>query len=223
MRIDVGMETYKLLFVLFGSFIALLLNKVPKSLVSSPLALSNDNFQQLEASSTFLQTCPDSGFWFLFDVLFTNIVIRQLVVFCWWSLWSLENSFLSYQNMDEQSAVISYDSLLVGFFGSVLSTVLDKITRRVTLDSSAARKASSTVVTLIAFFSCVNVWRGLWSFLNVFFLPSLTSDANYMVGHLVGLLSLTGLFLTSTIASDAIVVDTEEVVGEVVSLSFWRT
>ena len=57
----------------------------------------------------------------------------------------------------------------------------------------------------------------------MFFLPSLASDANYMGGHLVGLLSLTGLFLTSTIASDAIVVDTEEVVGEVVSLSFWRT
>ena len=36
LKIDVGIETYKLLFVLLGSFLVLFLNKVPKSLISSP-------------------------------------------------------------------------------------------------------------------------------------------------------------------------------------------
>ena len=37
LRIDVGIETYKLLFVLLGSLVVLVLNKVPKSLISSSM------------------------------------------------------------------------------------------------------------------------------------------------------------------------------------------
>ena len=101
MQIDVGMDTPKLLFVLLGSLAVLVLNKVPKSLISSPLAISLDNYQNLQVSSTFFRKTPDSGCWFILDILFTNVVIRQLVVFCWWSLWSLENKFFYYQAMLE--------------------------------------------------------------------------------------------------------------------------
>ena len=37
---------------------------------------------------------PADGGWFVLDVLFTNLVMRHLVVFSWWSLWELENKFL---------------------------------------------------------------------------------------------------------------------------------
>ena len=55
----------------------------------------------------------------------------------------------------------------------------------------------------------------------MFFLPNLDSDANYLIGHLVGLLGLTGLLVTSTIASDSIVVDSDKEIREVVSLRYW--
>ena len=130
LKIDVGIETYKLLFVLLGSLVVLVLNKVPKSLISSPLAISIDSHEQLGISSSFFQKSQDSGCWFFLDVLFTNIVMRQLVVFCWWSLWSLENKFFFYQNMGEQADVISYDSLIVGYVGAVISIFLDKMIQK---------------------------------------------------------------------------------------------
>ena len=132
MKIDVGLETPKLLFVLIGSLAVLVLNKAPKSLISSPLALSMDSYENIGTSSTFFRKTTDSGCWLFADVLFTNIVIRQLVVFCWWSLWSLENKFFYYQNMTEQSSIISYDSLLVGYAGAVLSTFLSNLTQNLT-------------------------------------------------------------------------------------------
>jgi len=222
LRIDVGVEPYKLLAVLLCGLLVLILNKISRSLISSPLAIGNDDYRQLSVSQSLLQHTPQSvsGCWFIVDVLFTNIVIRQLVVFCWWSLWSLENQFFFYQNMDSQSHVISYDSLLVGYSGAMITLCLDTIRQHCTPASSVVRRVFSTMLPLLAFFSCVNVWRGIWSLLNVFFLPSLEPDANYMVGHLVGILSLTGLFLSSTIASDSIVVDSEE---DVVNTCYWRT
>jgi len=223
MKIDVGLETPKLLFVLIGSLAVLVLNKAPKSLISSPLALSMDSYENIGTSSTFFKKTTDSGCWLFADVLFTNIVIRQLVVFCWWSLWSLENKFFYYQNMTEQSSIISYDSLLVGYAGAVLSTFLSNLTQKLTTTkTTVVGKVMSTIVTLLAFFSSVNVWRGLWSFFNVFFLPNLDSDANYLIGHLVGLMALSVLLVTSTIASDGIVVDSEMVNVEVVSIRYWR-
>eukprot|EP00092_Neocalanus_flemingeri_P000045 GFUD01000046.1.p1 GENE.GFUD01000046.1~~GFUD01000046.1.p1 ORF type:complete len:384 (+),score=70.50 GFUD01000046.1:82-1233(+) len=220
MRIDVGVEVPKLLFVLLGSLAVLVLNKVPRTLISCPLAVSVDNFEKMGVSSTFFRKTPNSGCWLFVDVIFTNFVIRQLVVFCWWSLWSLENKFFFYQNMTEQAAIISYDSLLVGYAGAVLSLFLDKLIQKLTTCSSIIGRVMSTLVTLLAFFSSVNIWRGLWSFLNVFFLPNLDSDANYLIGHIVGLVSLTVLLLTSTIGSDGIVVDSET--EEVVSVRYWR-
>ena len=133
----------------------------------------------------------------------------------------MENKFFFYQNMGERSAVISYDSLLFGYVGAVISIFLEKKIQKFCSPSTITGKVSSTVVTLLAFFSCVNVWRGLWSFFNVFFLPNLDSDANYLIGHLVGLLGLTGLLVTSTIASDSIVVDSDKEIGEVVSVRYW--
>ena len=132
----------------------------------------------------------------------------------------MENKFFYYQAMAEQSSFISYDSLLVGYAGAVFSTFLSKVIQQnLTSTSSVIGKLLSTAVTLLAFFSSVNVWRGLWSLLNVFFLPSLAAEANYLIGHLLGLVALTGLVVTSTIASDAIVVEGEA--GKVVSVNYW--
>ena len=221
LKIDVGIEPFKLLAILLGGLLVLILNEIPGSLISSPLALSNDDFAQLSARTTFLQEAPQSStsYWFIFDILFTNVITRQLVVFCWWSLWSLENKFFFYQNIDEQSPMISYDSLIVGYAGLLFSTAIDICVLKFTSEHSTTRKVLSIIVTMLAFFACVNVWRGIWSFLNVYFLPSLELDTNYIVGHLAGILSLSGLFLSSTIASDAIVV---EAYNGVVCVNYWR-
>ena len=55
-------------------------------------------FQDTWANGNYFKKTPSDKGWFVLDVMFSNLVMRHLVVFCWWSLWEIENQFL----MDKQ-------------------------------------------------------------------------------------------------------------------------
>ena len=39
----------------------------------------------------------------------------------------------------------------------------------------------TTLTTLLAFWASVNVWRGVWSMLDRYFLPGINMEENYVV------------------------------------------
>jgi len=219
MKLDIGVGTIQLLVVLCGSLTVLIFTKIPKSLISSPLAISLDKHEVTFQNGTFFRKTPDSGFWLLIDVIFTNLVIRQLIVFCWWSLWSLENQVLLKTYMGMEDLNVSYDSLLMGYAGTILTLFLDKMVQRITTTKLYIVKPITTLVTLLAFFSSVNVWRGVWSMLDHYFLPGIDKDENYIIGHIVGIVALTVLRVANTISNDTIVLDSET--EQVVDIGYW--
>jgi len=219
MKLDVGVGTWHLIVVLVGSLAVLLVSRVPKSLISSPLALAMDKHEVTFQNGTFFRKTPEDGWWFLVDVIFTNLVVRQLIVFCWWSLWSLENEFLKLNFMGEESSDVSYDSLLIGYAGAILSVTLDQLVQGLTSTKLYLERPISIFITLLAFFSSVNVWRGVWSMLNHFFLSNLDPDENYVISHIAGLCILSALLLSNTISNDMVVQDSES--SSVVNIQYW--
>jgi len=221
MRLDVGVHTGHLLVVLLASLAVLVAARVPKSLISSPLAIALDRHEVTFQNGTFFRKIPTDRWWFLVDVLFTNVVIRQLIVFCWWSLWSLENQFLYLNFMGEFSAIVSYDSLLLGYAAAIGCLALDHLVDHLTNTGSKLYiiRPAGLAVTLLAFFSSVNVWRGIWSMLNHYFLPSIDHDENYVISHIAGLTLLSLLQLANTISNDMIVQDGDT--ATTVNISYW--
>ena len=70
------------------------LYKAGKSLLATPVVLSLDRHEEIFANGNYFKKTPADKGWFVMDVLFTNLIVRHLVVFSWWSLWELENQFL---------------------------------------------------------------------------------------------------------------------------------
>ena len=84
----------------------------------------------------------------------------------------------------------------------------------------------TTLTTLLAFWSSVNVWRGVWSMLDRYFLPGINMEENYVVstqlyctvhttllkyincerqvGHLLGLTLLSLSLAANTIRQPAV-------------------
>eukprot|EP00092_Neocalanus_flemingeri_P028997 GFUD01031480.1.p1 GENE.GFUD01031480.1~~GFUD01031480.1.p1 ORF type:complete len:372 (-),score=93.34 GFUD01031480.1:415-1530(-) len=220
MKLDIGVGTVQLLVVLCGSLAVLIFTKVPKSLISSPLAISLDKHEVTFQNGTFFRKTPEAGCWFLIDVIFTNLVIRQLIVFCWWSLWSLENKILFKNYMGMQDFNVSTDSLFMGYAGAILTVGLDQLVRKVTTTKLYIMKPAATLVTILAFFSSVNVWRGVWSMLDHYFLHGIDPDENYVIGHVAGIVALTGIMVANTISNDSIVLDSET--ENAVNIGYWR-
>jgi len=220
MKLDIGVGSIQLIVVLVGSLTVLIFTKVPKSLISSPLAISLDKHEVTFQNGTFFRKTPEAGCWFLIDVVFTNLVIRQLIVFCWWSLWSLENQFLLKNHIGYADSHVSYDSLLMGYAGAMLSISLDKMMQNITTTKLYIIKPASTMITVLAFFSSVNVWRGVWSMLDFYFLPNIDQDENYIIGHLAGIIALTAIMVANTISNDTIVLDSETEAS--VNIGYWR-
>ena len=218
MKLDIGIGTVKLLSVLCVSLAVLISTGVSRSLISSPLALSLDDHDITFKRKTFFRKSSESNFWLFIDVIFTNLVIRQLIVFCWWSLWSLENKFFPHHKGEEVDSV-SYDSLFLGYAGAALCLMLDKLIQNLITTKLYIIRPAATLVTILAFFSSVNVWRGLWSLLNLYFLPNIDHDENYVIGHVVGLVALSVMMLANTIANDSIAEDIETDAG--VSICYW--
>jgi len=221
MKLDIGVGTVQLLVVHCGSLLVLVFTNVPKSLISPPLSISLDNHQTTFQIGTFFRKTPDSGIWFVIDVIFTNLIVRQLIVFCWWSLWSLENKFLLTNYIGMQDYDVSYDSLLIGYAGTMLTCGLDRLVLSfsITQTQTFMLKFVRTLVTVLAFFSSVNVWRGVWSMLDHYFLPGVEQDVNYMIGHVIGLVALTVIMAANTISNDNIVLDSETT--NTVNIDYW--
>jgi len=217
MKLDIGVNPVKLVIILIVSLVILLYTGISRSLIASPLGISLDTKGAAFHAKIFFDKSSESKMWLFLDAIFTNLVIRQLIVLSWWSLWSLLNTFLLQPKVASWESV-SYDSLILGYVGAILCLLFDRMIQNSELKNTYFLKLTSMLVTLLAFFSSVNVWRGLWSLLNVYFLPSLEPDRSYMIGHVLGLAALSALKLSNSIATDGITEDSDEAV---VDIQYW--
>ena len=211
---DIGLSWVKLLLILTVALLLILVMKAGKSLLSSPVVINLDRHELTFANGNYFKKTPGEGIWFIMDVIFTNLIMRHLVVFSWWSLWELENQFLLPKEIGEIDSHVSYDSLLMGYTAFIVTFGLDYLVKNITSTKLYVLKPLYIFTILFGFFATVNVWRGLWSMLDHYFLPSINPDANYIVSHLLGLVFLTLAMAVNSISNDGIILDneTEEIV-----------
>jgi len=219
-RLDLGVSVTNLALVQVAGVVFLSLMRIPKSLMASPLGVDMDEHEITFSNGTFFRQNPSSGWRFFGDVIFTNVIVRQVVVLTWWSCWSLENEFFYFQTPEgETQAVVSWDSLLLGYSLAMVAVGLSQILLRLTSTKLYIVKSLDLIATLIAFYASVNVWRGLWSLQSHYFLPGLQQDENYLVSHILGLAALSLLKVSNTIGNDNIVKDCEA--EEVAPIQYW--
>jgi len=219
-RLDLRVATITLLVVQVCCVTVLVLLRIPKSLMASPLALDMDYHEVTFSVGTFLRKTPQDGWKFLGDVILTNFIVRQLIVLSWWSLWSLENKFFYFQTPDDaELETVSWDSLLLGYCLAMVSVSLSQLLLRLNCTKLYIVKPLDLLTTILAFYASVNVWRGLWSMLDHYFLPNLQQDENYLISHMVGLAALSLLRISNSIGNDNIVKDCDA--EEVTPIQYW--
>ena len=143
------------------------------------------------------------------DVLFTNLIMRHLVVFSWWSLWELENQFLQVKLIGEEDKYVAVDSLFMGYGAFILTYGLDYLYQNMNCTKLYITKPLYVFTLLLGHFATVNVWRGLWSLLDHYFLPDINHDENYIISHLVSLLLISLAMVSTSISNDSIILDHE--------------
>jgi len=217
---DVGLQTFWLICILVASVLVLSFSRTTRTLVGSPLGLLIDTHDNTFESYTFFRRTPATKLWFLLDVVFTNLVARQLVVFSWWSLWSLENTHLVSNRIGERDSSVAYDSLLMGYSGTALVFTMDKLLISSTSTKLYITKPLRYFTTILGFFASMNVWRGVWSLYDNFLFPQVAQELNYLVSMSLGFLVLSLMLLSNTICNDMIVPDSEE--GELVDIKYWK-
>jgi len=190
-RLDLGVATGNLLIVQVVGVIFLSILRISKSLMASPLGIDMDDHEVTFSNGTFFQQTPANGWRFVGDIVFTNVVIRQVIVLTWWSCWSLENKYMYFQTPEgEVQEVVSWDSLLLGYSLAMVAVFLSQVLQRLSTTKLYVQKPIDLAASLLAFYASVNVWRGLWSLQSHYFLPSLQKDENYLLSHCLGLLAL---------------------------------
>ena len=211
---DIGLTRVNLLLILPVALLLTLVMKAGKSLLSSPVVINLDRHELTFANGNYFKKTPADRIWFIMDVLFTNLIMRHLVVFSWWSLWELENKFLLPKEIGETDDYVAYDSLLMGYSALLVTYGLDYLVKNMKSTKLYIMKPLYVATILFGFFATVNVWRGLWSMLDHYFLPAISKDENYVISHLLGLLVLTLAMAVNSISNDGIILDneTEEIV-----------
>ena len=220
MKLDVGEKVVQMSVVLVASLLVLFGSRVSKSVIAAPLALCTDRHETTFANTTFYRRNPDSRWWFVADVVFTNVVVRQLIVFCWWSLWSLENRFLIRNRIGFKDSEVSWDSILLGYGATLLAFSLDRLLLSAGPLKQWLSRPLTYITTLLAFFASVNVWRGVWSLYDIWLFPTVEKELNYLVSAAAGFLLLAVALLSNTISTDQVVHDTDG--PEVVTIAYWH-
>jgi len=218
MRLDVGENTLPLLVVLVGGVAVIVFSKISRTLISSPLSLGQDSHDTTFEAASFFRKTPDTAAWFVADVLFSNLVVRLLVVFCWWSLWSLEDGVLILNIIGVKDDKVAYDSIILGYTTTVLVFLADKSMIRPT--KLYINKILECILTLLGFFASVNVWRGVWSLYDNYLFPGVGRELNYLASSVAGFLLLAVMWLSNSISMDHIVAD--EAGANIFRIEYWR-
>ena len=169
---DIGLGEAQLGVILILGLMLMLVMKAGQSLLSTPLVITLDKPEVTWANKNYFKKTPEDKGWFVLDVLFTNLVMRHLVVFTWWSLWELENKFLIHKDIDEKDPYVATDSLLMGYAAYIVTVTMDYIIRNIKITKLYITTPLYIATILMGWFATVNVWRGLWSMLDHYWLPS---------------------------------------------------
>jgi len=149
---------------------------------------------------------------YVLDCLFSVFVIGTLVVFVWRGAWVLIDLYL----FPESEVWSAWGSLVLGYAAVALAFLMQPAMRwfcdRL---EGAARLLVADLFLFFSFMGTVNVWRGIWNLLNMYFIPE-NLELSSWITHWVCLILLVLLKCSNTLLVRGVYIDAEEPAGKCV-------
>ncbi|CAH1101314.1 unnamed protein product [Psylliodes chrysocephalus] len=149
---------------------------------------------------------------YVLDCLFSILVVGTLVVFVWRGVWQLIDIFL----FPNDEIFSSWSSLVLGYLvvasAFLLQPLMKYLCERLT---GTTRLLIADTFVLYALFGTVNVWRGIWNLLNIYFLPD-NLEMSCWITHWVSLIILILCRCSNSLLVRGVYIDAEEPAGKCV-------
>ncbi|XP_046664319.1 uncharacterized protein LOC124357000 isoform X4 [Homalodisca vitripennis] len=143
---------------------------------------------------------------YVLDCFFSVFVIGTLVVFVWRGFWCLLDNYL-FPDRPDLSAL---GSLAMGYFLVFATFATQPLMKAlVSRIDGFWRILAVDIYLIFSFCGTVNVWRGVWNTLNIYFLPE-TPIRSYWVSHVVSFVLLIFINSSNSILVRGVYIDAEE-------------
>ncbi|XP_063822761.1 uncharacterized protein LOC135072683 [Ostrinia nubilalis] len=184
-----------------------------RNLLASPYFLFTDGKEATYIFTTrFKNTSSRETALYVLDCVFSVAVVGSLVVFVWRGSWALLDIFL----FPEDPVKSCWTSLIVGYSVVIATFSLQAPIRWVTARlHGAPRLLLADVYHLVSFIATVNVWRGFWGMLDIYFFPETPKLSNWC-SHIASLVLLMLLNCSNSVLVRGVYIDAEEPAGECV-------
>ncbi|XP_059055518.1 uncharacterized protein LOC131849455 [Achroia grisella] len=194
-------------------YVSITLLRSSRNLLSPPYFVVTDGKEPTYLFTTrFRKTSSRETMLYVLDCIFSVTVVGSLVVFVWRGSWALLDIFI----YPEDKATSSYTSLIVGYALVVITFALQAPIRWAAARlHGAPRLLLADVYHLISFIATVNVWRGVWGLLDVYWFPETPKLSNWS-SHIISLTLLILLNCSNSILVRGVYIDAEEPAGECV-------
>ncbi|XP_031335024.1 uncharacterized protein LOC116164911 isoform X2 [Photinus pyralis] len=149
---------------------------------------------------------------YVLDCLFSVFIIGTLVVFVWRGAWVLVDIYL----FPENEYWSAWGSLVLGYTIVAIAFLLQPMMRWICdRISGLLRLLVADVFLFFSFVGTVNVWRGIWNLLNLYFLPE-NMELSAWITHWVCLILLILLKCSNTLLVRGVYIDADEPAGKCV-------
>ncbi|XP_047507037.1 uncharacterized protein LOC125050974 [Pieris napi] len=197
---------------LIVSVVLILVLRSTRNLLAPPYIVVTDGKHPTYIFTTRFQKSSKETALYILDCVFSVTVVGSLVVFVWRGLFALIDIYL----YPDDPAKSCWTSLIVGYSVVVVTYSLQVPMRwAVARLQGAPRLLIADVYHLLSFASTVNVWRGVWGLLDIYFLPDSPHLSNWSC-HIVSLALLMLLNCSNSILVRGVYIDAEEPAGECV-------
>ncbi|XP_049823242.1 uncharacterized protein LOC109593929 isoform X1 [Aethina tumida] len=194
--------------------VIVMLMKVLKNVISVPfeIALDLDTSEILLFPTYFKVKAEEKTSLYILDCLFSILVVGTLVVFVWRGAWVLIDIFL----FPDDQIMSAWLSLIIGYATVAVAFLLQPMLRWMCdRATGATRLIVADFFILFSFFGTVNVWRGIWNLLNLYFLPN-NLELSCWITHWVCLIILILLGCSNSLLVRGVYIDAEEPAGKCV-------
>ncbi|XP_028156938.1 uncharacterized protein LOC114350361 isoform X2 [Ostrinia furnacalis] len=183
-----------------------------RNICAVPFAVAVDSPQDFFYVPTMFRTSSRETALYVLDCVFSVAVVGSLVVFVWRGSWALLDIFL----FPEDPVKSCWTSLIVGYSVVIATFSLQAPIRWVTARlHGAPRLLLADVYHLVSFIATVNVWRGFWGMLDIYFFPETPKLSNWC-SHIASLVLLMLLNCSNSVLVRGVYIDAEEPAGECV-------
>nr|XP_049696517.1 uncharacterized protein LOC110379139 isoform X3 [Helicoverpa armigera] len=194
-------------------YLSITILRASRNLLASPYFLVTDGKEPTYIFTTrFNISNSRETMLYILDCIFSVTVVGSLVVFVWRGSWALLDIFL----FPDDKSKSCWTSLIAGYVVVIVTFALQAPVRwSAARLHGAPRLLLADVYHLVSFVATVNVWRGVWGLLDIYFFPETPKLSNWC-SHIVSLTLLILLNCSNSVIVRGVYIDAEEPAGECV-------